>query len=96
MFRQWKQDPTKVHASWDTYFRHAENGTHAFASPYDLKTSATPTEIGASTSMDLAVTNLIRAYQFGGHLRANLDPLGLLQQEEPYELGKYLSTELNR
>ena len=91
MFRQWKQDPSTVHKSWDVYFRHAEKGQQVFVDPLALQpgSMSLPTSRAVDGDMvqkELAVYNMIRAYQFRGHTVADLDPLGLLEREEVYEL----------
>lgn len=93
MYLQWKQDPKSVHVSWQVYFKNIESGempiSQAFIPPPSLvpSSSAGVPGLGAGTGLGLAddssVTNhlkvqlLVRAYQARGHLKADLDPLGI-------------------
>ena len=93
MFREWKRDPSSVHKSWDIYFRHAEDGKQVFVDPLSLQPGASPVGSLSAGTLDetmvqkeLAVYNMIRAYQFRGHTVADLDPLGLLPRDQVYEL----------
>ena len=92
MYRLWKEDPSAVHKSWDTYFRNVEAGYgpgQAFIAPPQLQPSVTPTERTQPTtdsgSIDkIRIMHLVRAFQVRGHEVANLDPLGLANHEERY------------
>jgi 2-oxoglutarate dehydrogenase E1 component len=88
MFRVWKQDPSKVHASWDAYFR-----TGQVAAPPPLVTDAAAT-VGAAAarpavgapddSLVARVIQMIRAFQVRGHFLAKLDPLGIDKQRRGF------------
>ncbi|KAK9458682.1 thiamine diphosphate-binding protein [Lipomyces oligophaga] len=100
MYDAWKQDPTSVHISWQVYFKNMEsNGVEparAFIPPPTLV--PTPTDsvpfivagAGLNASPDvlnhLKIQLLVRAYQVRGHLKADLDPLGIRKVEIPKEL----------
>jgi len=95
MYRLWTQDPSKVHASWDAFFRNLDAGAppgQAFQMPPTLSApsrmmpSATTMshqqrratlELGTAGDDSANLVHMIRGYQARGHLRANLDPLGL-------------------
>ena len=87
MYQIWKEDPTKVHSSWDIFFKNLENQSSSTDNIIEQIQGKT-LERGLSTpSLDFGLTgddganliHLIRGFQARGHLRANLDPLGLHQ-----------------
>lgn len=89
MYRVWKQDPTKVHASWDAFFKNVDSGVpagQAFMAPgqapISIKraNSAPSMELGTAGDEGANLIHMIRGFQARGHLRANLDPLQLTQQ----------------
>ncbi|GJP55325.1 hypothetical protein CLOM_g14297 [Closterium sp. NIES-68] len=79
--RAWEQDPTSVDKSWDTFFR---NFTGKQSSEPVLRTEAGISGQTIQESMRLLL--LVRAYQVNGHMKANLDPLGLDNRKPPIEL----------
>ncbi|CAG0884138.1 unnamed protein product [Darwinula stevensoni] len=114
MYNMWLQDPSSVHASWDTFFRGASAGAspgEAYMSPPSGLAPLPPNTVSvasllgpslahaqvhphALTSVDeklisdhLAVQAIIRSYQVSmggdvrGHHCADLDPLGIKQEE---------------
>jgi len=74
MLEKWTQDPSSVHSSWDAFFRTGE---------FQLPGGASSTIGGASAGAGSGDANstklndLIRAHEQYGHMKANLDPLGL-------------------
>ncbi|XP_056631540.1 2-oxoglutarate dehydrogenase complex component E1-like [Diorhabda sublineata] len=85
MYNIWLNDPTKVHASWDSFFRNSTDGAVGYFSPPTLGTVPRQQEAGSSglapseetvVSKHMAVQAIIRGYQVRGHLLAKLDPLG--------------------
>ncbi|KAI9128126.1 hypothetical protein K1719_001119 [Acacia pycnantha] len=73
--RTWEQDPNSVDESWDNFFRNF--------------VGQAPTSAGISgqtiqESMQLLL--LVRAYQVVGHVKAKIDPLGLVKPDLPIEL----------
>ncbi|CAK7229114.1 2-oxoglutarate dehydrogenase E1 component [Sporothrix bragantina] len=96
MYLQWKQDPKSVHVSWQVYFKNVENGdmpiSQAFTPPPSLVPSAALPGLAAGSGVGLAegsdVTNhlkvqlLVRAYQARGHLKADIDPLGIRNESK--------------
>lgn len=84
MYATYKQNPELVHASWRSYFRSLESGLpseQSFAIPAELKKPSAVVPIPTSNEIEahMKVQLLIRAYQVRGHLKANIDPLGIMQ-----------------
>lgn len=87
MFRVWSEDPSKVHSSWDAFFR-----TGSYQPPPGVQRAAPATSFAAATATGgassagsdvAAAIHVIRAYQDRGHQMANLDPLGLRREALP-------------
>lgn len=81
MYSAWKQDPSSVHVSWQSYFRNLESGapsSQAFQAPPTIvpsnNASVTP-GAGNGIADHMKVQLLVRAYQVRGHIRAKTDPL---------------------
>ena len=85
-----RQNPSSVHPSWDSYFRHEAAGTSPdarFQVPPTLRAPGTAVASGVSAAATTAspsvirdhlnVLHLVRAYQVRGLNKAKLDPLGL-------------------
>ncbi|RKP32653.1 2-oxoglutarate dehydrogenase, E1 component [Metschnikowia bicuspidata] len=90
MYEAWHQDPSKVHVSWNAYFKNLDSGlspSAAFVVPPTLvPTPAGGAAVGvipgASHHSEDVVTHLkvqllVRAYQVRGHQKARIDPLGI-------------------
>ena len=86
MYNAWKEDPKKVHVSWNAYFTNLSQGiTPAFVQPPTLGVTlpqgllVTPAaQVGVSTKDiedHLKILQLVSAYQLKGHEIADLDPL---------------------
>lgn len=91
MYQLWKQDPLKVHSSWNVYFSNLEKGVDSqFAykePPFDLVTSASKTterpikveSTSPSSSVDsvaqIRLYQMIDHYRRCGHYAADIDPL---------------------
>lgn len=100
MYVQYKQDPKSVHVSWQIYFKNMESGnmpiSQAFQPPPNLvpTSSAVVTGLAAGAGVGLGegsevdnhlkVQLLVRAYQARGHLKANIDPLGIRQESKGF------------
>jgi len=93
LFDQWKANPASVHASWQAYFAGLEAGKDtAYQAPPSLQEhlrAAQGTRLEEKEVMDtLKVNALVRAYQFYGHLFADLDPLQLDKHVEDHLMKK--------
>lgn len=77
--RTWEKDPSSVDASWDIFFRN-------FTGQSSLAGATTVAASGQSIQESMNLLLLVRAYQFSGHTKANLDPLSLQKQKPPVEL----------
>ncbi|CRK41122.1 hypothetical protein BN1708_016861, partial [Verticillium longisporum] len=96
MYMQWKEDPKSVHVSWQVYFRNMESGdmpiSQAFTPPPSLVPGATGgvprlaagSAEGTEVANHLKVQLLVRAYQARGHNKANIDPLGIRNEQKGF------------
>lgn len=82
--RAWEADPQSVDESWDNFFRN-----------FVGQASASPGISGQTIQESMRLLLLVRAYQVNGHMKAQLDPLGLEEREIPVDLdpGLYGFTE---
>lgn len=93
LFDQWKANPASVHASWQAYFTGLEAGTEtAYQAPPSLQEQLRSSHVKPFEEKEimdtLKVNALVRAYQFHGHLFADLDPLKLNQHVEDHLMKK--------
>eukprot|EP00743_Colponemidia_sp_Colp-15_P001287 GILK01001410.1.p1 GENE.GILK01001410.1~~GILK01001410.1.p1 ORF type:complete len:1010 (+),score=194.22 GILK01001410.1:51-3080(+) len=109
MFEAWSQNPAKVHASWDAYFRNLQAGIspgQAFQDPLSLPggearasvggaVAASPQALQQAISESLKVFLLIRAYQVRGHEIANLDPLHIEEHAKEHYRARTPPAELD-
>ncbi|KAJ6004403.1 hypothetical protein N7499_000468 [Penicillium canescens] len=109
MYLAWKNDPSSVHISWQTYFKNMEEGnmpiSQAFTPPPTLvptPTGGVPQDMpGEGLSAGVDVTNhlkvqlLVRAYQARGHHKAKIDPLGIRGEAEAFGYDKPKELELD-
>src|SRR5436190_8911433 len=100
MYLAWKQDPSSVHVSWQTYFRNIEDGNMPISQAFQPPPTLVPTPTGGvpqhmpgagyvsaaatSVSNHLKVQLLVRAYQARGHHKAKIDPLGIRGEAEAF------------
>jgi 2-oxoglutarate dehydrogenase E1 component len=106
MYLSWREDPKSVHVSWQVYFKNVESGempvSRAFTPPPTLVPNATGTAVGVALGHhDLSeVTNhlkvqlLVRAYQARGHHKAQIDPLGIRNEDKGKGFGNVRPKEL--
>lgn len=73
--RAWEADPNSVDESWDNFFRN-----------FVGQATTCPGISGQTIQESMKLLLLVRAYQVIGHMKANLDPLGLEKPEIPSEL----------
>lgn len=86
MYEAWRKDPASVHTSWQVYFGNIQDGVHpadAFTLPPSLAQGVSPNADTMRQVIEdhLKVQLLVRAYQVRGHRLANLDPLGIVKQQ---------------
>lgn len=100
MYAEYKKDPSLVHASWRAYFSGLDGGlpsTSVFSSVPQISSShSTVNSLDSSKKMihdHLKVQLLVRAYQVRGHLRALLDPLGIMAAEKDFGAAPELDLE---
>ena len=94
MYSLWKKDPSSVHNSWKAYFENMENGLgeNSFVSPPTLERKQVNYQLQnmgdalVSDDESLMIIQLIRAYQKNGYLKANLDPLRLIESQKHYKI----------
>jgi 2-oxoglutarate dehydrogenase E1 component len=91
MYELWLREPSKVHGSWQAFFRNIETGaplgqaTSLLSRPQRERISrAAPSVTAGRDVLEVArdtvrVMSMIRAFRHRGHLVANLDPLNLSQ-----------------
>lgn len=98
MHEAWLKDPSSVHVSWQAYFKNLSSGrssADSFSTPspglgLGAGTTAVNTQSKtlngelASIQDHLKVQLLVRAYQVRGHLRAKIDPLGIMQPDRDF------------
>lgn len=88
---QWKTDPSSVHSSWDAYFR---TGAYVAPPtlmpsgyvPTPVGHLAGGTSLSASAGAGAGqpvgdaqrIMQMIKAFQYKGHLLSTLDPLGMM------------------
>ena len=108
MYMQWKRDPTSVHVSWQVYFRNVESGdmpiANAFTPPPTIVPSSAATVLGSvnvgyhdlsEVTNHLKVQLLVRAYQARGHHKAQIDPLGIRNEDKGKGFGNIRPKELS-
>ena len=89
MYRHWKKDPQSVHSSWDAYFSGLEKGypSESIFTPPPSSMTLPNTDLLESSPRHpaddyLKLQLLVRAYQVRGHLKAKIDPLGIMDQKD--------------
>ncbi|KNC81576.1 2-oxoglutarate dehydrogenase, mitochondrial [Sphaeroforma arctica JP610] len=103
MYTAWKEDPSSVHKSWDSFFKSVDAGMDpgsAFAAPPGIvgkKGISAPSSSSAGAGaaapgdkMQLAVQSLVRGFQVRGHNVAQLDPLGIMDADLSSEMPEVL------
>ncbi|ANB14016.1 alpha-ketoglutarate dehydrogenase KGD1 [Sugiyamaella lignohabitans] len=91
MYSAWREDPSSVHVSWQSYFKNIEGGkpsSEAFSAPPTIvptpsggvvtfASSGESSGAGNGIIDHLKIQLLVRAYQVRGHQKAKVDPLGI-------------------
>lgn len=107
----WREDPSSVHVSWQTYFKNMENGSMPISQAFQPPPTIVPTptggvpqhmpDAGLGSIAGKDVTNhlkaqlLVRAYQARGHHKAKTDPLGIRGEAEAFGYHKPKELELS-
>ena len=83
MYEAWKKDKSSVHVSWRSYFENLENGLGSASisnpSNINLTNSLPPSgEFSDLNNDSIKISQLVRIYQKSGYLKANLDPLKIM------------------
>jgi 2-oxoglutarate dehydrogenase E1 component len=97
LYYAWLEDPSSVDEGWRRYFEAlpgtpgAVPGPAAFAprrpdGAHAVRAGAAPT---ADAAFQAKVDAMVEAYREFGHLRAHLDPLGLIQPAERFSLDAF-------
>ncbi|HVO20097.1 MAG TPA: 2-oxoglutarate dehydrogenase E1 component [Anaeromyxobacter sp.] len=103
LYHSWAADPSSVAEAWRRYFQGlpgspgATPAPGAFA-PRRLDGRVAPQATRAAGDLEARVDRLVEAYREFGHLRARLDPLGLVRPAEPLALEAFglLEADLDR
>src|SRR5512146_2056670 len=92
LYYAWQQDPSSVGEGWRRYFE-ALPGTPGAAPapaafsprrPDGVRAAGPAAAAPAGAALQARVDAMVEAYREFGHLRAHLDPLGLIQPAEPF------------
>jgi 2-oxoglutarate dehydrogenase E1 component len=93
LYYAWLADPASVGEAWRRYFERLPSAPGAAPAPAafpprrpDGHAAAAPTAREADAAFQAKVERLVAAYRDYGHLRADLDPLGLTQRAEPISI----------
>jgi 2-oxoglutarate dehydrogenase E1 component len=91
LYYEYLRDPSAVDDGWRRYFDGlpaapgAEPGPEAFP-PRRVDGAGAAAQAGADAAFQARVDRLVQAYREYGHLRARLDPLGLVRPAAPFRL----------
>lgn len=85
LYERYTRDPASVDEQWARYFRELDNGRVPHSGNGNVSgafsaAAAAPGASGGADRAETALRNLIAAYRRFGHLGADLDPLGLREQ----------------
>ncbi|BDG04454.1 2-oxoglutarate dehydrogenase E1 component [Anaeromyxobacter oryzae] len=100
LYYAWLRDPSAVDAPWRAYFENLPPAPGAAPPPEAFEprranghaalTAAGPSAgAGPDAAFQAKVDRLVQAYREYGHLRARLDPLGLVRPAEPFTLEQF-------
>jgi 2-oxoglutarate dehydrogenase E1 component len=100
LYYAWLADPASVDEPWRAYFQALPGTPGAAPAPAAFPPrrpgapgAAEPGSPSPDAAFQARVDQLARAYRVFGHLRARLDPLGLIQPVEPFALSAFGLTE---
>ncbi|HEX9241690.1 MAG TPA: 2-oxoglutarate dehydrogenase E1 component [Anaeromyxobacter sp.] len=96
LYYAWLADPRSVAEAWQRYFERLPSAPGAAPAPAafpprrrDGAQTQAPSAREADASFQAKVERLVAAYREYGHLRADLDPLGLTQRAERFSLDAF-------
>jgi 2-oxoglutarate dehydrogenase E1 component len=94
LYYAWLRDPSAVDAPWRTYFERLPIAPGAAPPPEGFaprRPDGRPraAAAGADAAFQAKVDRLVQAYREFGHLRAKLDPLGLVRPAESFTLAQF-------
>ncbi|EED24219.1 alpha-ketoglutarate dehydrogenase complex subunit Kgd1, putative [Talaromyces stipitatus ATCC 10500] len=105
MYLAWRNDPSSVHISWQTYFKNMENGDMPISQAFQPPPTIVPTPVGGvpqhmhaaghDLTNHLKVQLLVRAYQARGHHKSKTDPLGIRGEAEAFGYNRPKELELD-
>ena len=88
LYKHFQNDPSKIDSAWITFFEDLDTDALAYLrnetnniSDANKNISAIKIQDNEFTTNSLRARLLIRAYRIAGHLRADLDPLGLIEEK---------------
>ncbi len=84
LYEAFKESPSNVSAQWRNYFFGFEQGVQGGGQGV---ASSAPSTREHPDSVHSRLQRLVLAYRLLGHLAADIDPLGLMEQNRPAELG---------
>lgn len=81
MYGAWKEDRTKVHASWDAYFSNLEAGVSSNEAVQGVPAPGSAVQIGAAARPEDTIARKMMEYVHEvralGHYKSQIDPLNL-------------------
>lgn len=88
LYCDWLEDPSSVHASWDSYFKNIKAGAAPGAAhaPPEGGLAVSGGSDQADFQVVMQVQTMVRAFQDLGHSVADLDPLGINQADLGYQV----------
>ncbi len=94
LYYAWLADPTSVDEAWQRYFEGLPSAPGATPAPASFPRrrpdgAAREGATGADASFQAKVDRLVQAYREYGHLRADLDPLALIQRAPKFSLDAF-------
>ncbi len=82
LYKSYEDDPKKIEDKWINFFNDLDDEAKAFLKNKEIPTNKiSDAENNEFTTNSLRARLLIRAYRIAGHLKADLDPLGLTEDK---------------
>jgi 2-oxoglutarate dehydrogenase E1 component len=104
LYYEWLADPTSVDEGWRRYFEALPAAPGVAPAPEAFPPRRPNGHLAAiagkpaepDAAFQAKVDKLVQAYREYGHLRTDLDPLGLTRRAEPFTLGSFGLSEADR